>query len=314
MDSKLNPGIETLVQIARLYYYEDKTQSEIAAIMKVSRPQISKLLMKAKEMNIVTVSVQSPANNTQRLQDILTGQFKLQSVCVVPERQTGYEAEELLAEDAANYIDRFVARASNVGLGWGSLMYKICGKAVQQTLASNSDLAPLCGSVTATNHGYNTNELVRQYSTRFLIRPHFLYAPAFPLTQQERDAFCSTENFNDCSALWDAMDVAVFRISNHPCSPDLATGYRYGDRLDTYRAVGNFLTYYYDINGSVIPPENDFAICATLDQLRATPIRLAVASSFTSAESLLGALRSGCVTHLIAAEHTLRDLVRLLDL
>ena len=52
--------IARLVDIARQYYEEDKTQSEIAARYKISRPMVSKLLKEAKELGIVTVRIQNP--------------------------------------------------------------------------------------------------------------------------------------------------------------------------------------------------------------------------------------------------------------
>ena len=53
--------IARLVDIARQYYEEDKTQSEIAAHYKISRPMVSKLLKEAKELGIVTVRIQNPS-------------------------------------------------------------------------------------------------------------------------------------------------------------------------------------------------------------------------------------------------------------
>ena len=46
-----------LVKVAKLYYEQDLTQQEIAGRMKLSRPQISKMLTKARRLGIVHISV-----------------------------------------------------------------------------------------------------------------------------------------------------------------------------------------------------------------------------------------------------------------
>jgi deoxyribonucleoside regulator len=56
MDSYRNK-IQLLVKVARMYYLEDKNQSDIAQILGVSRPLVSKYLSDARELGIVKVHI-----------------------------------------------------------------------------------------------------------------------------------------------------------------------------------------------------------------------------------------------------------------
>lgn len=49
--------IERMVNVARLYYEQNKTQNEIAKELGISRPLVSILLTEARTCGIVTISI-----------------------------------------------------------------------------------------------------------------------------------------------------------------------------------------------------------------------------------------------------------------
>ena len=51
---------ERLVNVARMYYEQDRTQSEIADQYGISRPMVSKLLKEARDKGIVTIRISAP--------------------------------------------------------------------------------------------------------------------------------------------------------------------------------------------------------------------------------------------------------------
>lgn len=50
---------DTMMKVCKLYYIEDKTQSEIARLVGISRPQVSRLLTKAKNEGVVRIEIDS---------------------------------------------------------------------------------------------------------------------------------------------------------------------------------------------------------------------------------------------------------------
>ena len=54
---------ERLVNVARMYYEQDRTQSEIADRYGISRPMVSKLLKEARDRGIVTIRINAPKGN-----------------------------------------------------------------------------------------------------------------------------------------------------------------------------------------------------------------------------------------------------------
>ena len=65
--------------------------------------------------------------------------------------------------------------------------------------------------------------------------------------------------------------LALVEIRDFPSVPDEATATRFGDSLKRQRAVGSFLSYYYNERGEFISGENDFAVRIPLGTLRHCP-------------------------------------------
>ena len=63
-------------------------------------------------------------------------------------------------------------------------------------------------------------------------------------------------------------------------------------------------TYYYDLNGRLIDSENDIVIRIPYELLKKTPVSLAIGSGMEKVNTIIGALNTGLVTHLITDEET----------
>lgn len=303
---------DLLVQVAQLYYIENRNQAEIAEIIHVSRPQVSKLLMKARELGIVTITVTLPSDRFRNYESMLCHLYGIQSCTVVPESNIPMETEEAIIEQAVKHVQSLCSNCSSVGVGWGSMINGICNHAeIIEDVNPHAHVVPLIGSLNSQIIGYNTNELVRKMGLMLGFTPNYLYAPAFPQTKNDQIQFRETGNYRDIASHWEKLDAAVFRIKPYPCVPDLATAFRYGKALYKNHAVGVILSNFFDINGKTISGEYDYSIAIPNELLLRTPIRLGVCANTTLPESVIGALRSGMVTHLILSERMAKDVLKL---
>ena len=73
---------ERLVQIAKMYYEENLTQSEIAKKLDVSRALICRLLNEARNYGIVTIQIHSPEEDSSLLKNQLKNSFKIEDVFI----------------------------------------------------------------------------------------------------------------------------------------------------------------------------------------------------------------------------------------
>ncbi|MBI4735624.1 MAG: helix-turn-helix domain-containing protein, partial [candidate division NC10 bacterium] len=105
-----------LVTVADLYYLQDRTQAEIARALKISRPHVSRLLKRARETGIVTISVRPPFGLSTGPAEELGKLFPLRDVRVV---SAGGAPLPRVAEAAASYLASRIQHESVVGVSWG---------------------------------------------------------------------------------------------------------------------------------------------------------------------------------------------------
>ncbi len=306
--SRAKTGIDKLIRVAELYYYEKKSQAEIAEILGVSRPQVSKLLAQAWENNLITVTVHN-SHHASNLSAYLRNIFDLNDCIVVRKCESDFQTEEALEKAAAAYVETWAAASDVVGLGWGNMFPSMASMLTETKKDVSGVIVPLIGSMSIAQAGYNTNELVRTYGEKLNMEPNYLYAPAFPNSLTEYQQFTLTNNYATISDLWSHMDTAIVRIFNYPCSPDHATASRFGNLLSERKAVGCVLSMFYDITGNVIDSDDNYCISIAQDQLQKIQKRIGLCVASTSPASVIGALQSKMVNCLILCEETAMQIV-----
>jgi len=304
---KGNFEILRLVDISRLYYEEGLTQAEIAKKLKISRPAVSKLLAEARIRGIVKIEIKSPLESNENLLQPLLHQFKLDGGLIV---QTGSgEANlkhRLLISQATQYIEKKLQESNNIGLGWGLETGSVLDemKSRPQNGQSNGTVCPIIGSAPNDIKWFQTNELARIFSNKTGYSPYYLPAPAFPMSNENKQLFEQTDEYQVVSSLWNNLDMVLLGIGTYPSVPDQATAARFGDKLRKKGAVGMMATYYYDHEGRFIESDNDIVIRIPLKLLMKTRVVLIIGSGLEKIHSIIGALKTGLVTHLITDEET----------
>ncbi len=292
-----------LVQAARLYYEDGLTQAQVAAKIGVSRPQVSKMLAHAREAGIVHIEIRPPVAGDAELLKLLQKRFGLKGGIVLPAAP-----RDALLREAAEYLAGELRYDKNIGLGWGYTLGEIAVKmAAGSGLKGTGKVYPLIGKTAIPNRGYRVNELAH-----FLAgggRDTFwLEAEAFPESREARDAMEAAPNYREALALWHQTDAALAEIRAYPGVPDEATALRFEDALERQQAVGSLLSYYFNVRGEFISGAGDFAVRIPLKLLRQLPKVIAI--GLTAGEkAVLGALRSGLVTHLVVTKDIARKIL-----
>lgn len=300
-----------LVEVARMYYENNMTQSEIAAKLKVSRPLVSKMLSRARETGIVNIEIKSPYSTNSILLGQLKNLFNLKGGIIVPESTTEYLTEQLMQSHTINFLYDILDEVKCLGLGWG---YTI-GNLIEKIQASENPnnfsgrVCPLIGEMPVPNRGFHPNELVRIFAEKTGFKPNYLYAPAFPLTEEEKGLFMNTDMYKEIDKLWSEVDTAILSIGVYPSVPDQATASRFGHKLAEKKAVGSILSYYYNKSGEIITGDNDFAIRIPLEKITNIKRVIGICDN-NSVKSIIGALKTGFLTHIITDEKTAAEIIK----
>lgn len=302
-----------LVEVSKLYYEQNLTQLEIAKKMKISRPVVSKLLSEARTLGIVKIEIKSPIGTNALLLDQLSMMFNLQGGVIVPSGFTGKKFDQqVLISQAALYIDRILPSLQRVGIGWGYTMGCLVDelKPVKTGKYPKGIVCPVIGTAPSELKWYQSNELTRIFAEKTGYTPHYLHAPAFPTTLENKELFENTQEYREILQSWSTLDAVILGLGVYPSVPDQATAARFGNLLKERKAVGMIATYYYDEHGQFIEGPNDIVIRIPLEDLRHTRVILIVGGSEEKLKSMRGVLKTGIITHLVIDEATASELLR----
>lgn len=308
--------IERLVEIARLYYEQDRTQNEIAGLYEISRPMVSRLLKEARDLNIVKIQIQDPTQtdsgeHQRPYPERLAKAYGIRGGLTVKDGANDNATNAAIAREAVAYLSRL--NSGSLGLGWGHIIGDVV-KSIElgeSPVELHGTVCPLIGNGGVGLKNYHSNELVRVVAEHSYAKPEFLYCPACVMSEQEQRLTKELDNYRAVCKVWEKLDTALVNIGNFPSVPDFASEARFGDLLIKKKAVGRILNYFIDAEGSVIHSDSDYAIQIPLDLLLGVKHVVGICSANTSSKALMGALKTGYLQYLFAPEHVVREALEL---
>lgn len=291
-----------LITAARFYYEDGLTQAEIAARLGVSRPTVSKMLTRAREVGIVHIEIRANGEGNEDLLKGLQQKYGLHGGLVVSSGQN-------LWRQAANFLQAELHYEQCIGVGWG---YAV-GETVKELAKINTKrqegkIVPVIGFAHIPHKGYHPDELSEQWAAACGKTACKLGTPAFPASEEERSELEDSASYREAFKLWQQSDALLVSINGYPGVPDEATATRFGDALQQQRAVGNFLSYYYNERGEFISGNNDFCIRIPLAMMTRCHKVIGIAGD-SSCKAVAGALKTGVITHLILSENMAQKLL-----
>ncbi len=300
-----------LLTVANLYYLQNRTQAQIAERLKISRPHISRLLKRARQEGIVTISIRSPFEHSPALAGELVSFFPLRDAVVVP---AGEGAAGRVAEAAAAYLSSRLPRDGVLGVSWGRTV-RLVADNLSRGSHRSIEVVPLVGGMGSVGDEIHANEIARRAAMRLGGRYYVLNAPALAETPRAQAMLVRDPAVRDILGRAKRADVALVGIGGIvPGSTLVKSGYLQPDhlhRLKACGAVGDICSRYFCLDGSPCPASLDARVVGIeLQDLRRVPWVVAVAAGGEKAGAILGALRGRYVNVLITDEATARLVLR----
>ena len=289
-----------MIEVAHLYYEENKSQQEIARQLGISRPLISVILSEAKECGIVKITISDMPFSSEQIAERIKNIYKISEITIVPDEANIELTNKKLAEIAFSQYFSKANDGKRVGIGWGDMIGKMADHAntLEDSERTNGAIFPLAGGINSMTRDYHINEFVRIFSQKTGRDPVFLYAPALYDTPVEYELTKRTEAYASIKEEWDYMEQALVSISNFPSYPDLGVKSLYGNALTEKKAVGWMVGHYFNAYGRIISPASEATLQASVRQLKTTDVT-ALCSGQVKPQCVAGALRTGIINRLV---------------
>jgi DNA-binding transcriptional regulator LsrR (DeoR family) len=300
---------DVLVRASRLYYELGETQGAIAEQLGVTRPQVSRLLKRARAEGIVEIRINDSTGADSPAASVLRQRFGLADVALAP-TMTGPAdlTRRMVGRRAAEVLRAAIRDGATIGIGDGasvSATAQALDEAVEPVAAT---VVPLCGGYWSTGP---EREPYRRVADALGAQPHGLMAPGLVDDAATRKALVAHAGVKAVLELWDHLDLALFGIGG-PAWSAATVGRRIERDLVDEEAIGEVLIAPFDLGGRfVCPALRDRVIAFDARRLGRVPASIGVASGAAKVGPILGALRGGIVRTLVTDVATAEAVVAL---
>jgi DNA-binding transcriptional regulator LsrR (DeoR family) len=304
--------IQQLIQASRLYYELGETQSRVAEILGVTRPQVSRLLKRARAEGIVEIRIVDGAAVSSASADELRHRFGLAAVELAPALVGPEEVgRRMVGRLGADVLRAAIRDGAVIGVGDGASISAVADAVVadEPLHETGATVVPLCGGYWFTGPA---REPFRRVADGIGGLPLGLLAPGLVDDPATKRSLVAHAGVRRIAELWERLEVAAFGIGG-PAWSATALGPEIATDLERSGAVGEVLVSPFDLDGHfVCDALRERTIAFDARDLGRVPVRIGVAGGPSKVRPILGALRAGLLTTLVTDQRT-AEAVAVLD-
>ncbi|MBT1176815.1 sugar-binding transcriptional regulator [Bifidobacterium callimiconis] len=312
MDAKARKNADSL-KVAKLYYQQDYSQNEIAKIMSISRPTVSRLLQYARDMGLVRIEIADPMTDATDMAETIQQRYGLAKVIVVPIQGVAPKDQlDTVAQAAALYLEGIVRDDDIIGIGWGRTLYSI-GTHLAPKDVRRVSVVQIKGSVSNTESNNYGFESANAFANAFHTLPQYLPLPVIFEHIQTKELVERETYIRRIIDMGRRANIAVFTVGT---VRDSALLFRLGYLTDEEQrrlqetAVGDVISRFIDAHGN--PADEDInrrTVGIDLDDLKAKPHSILVVASPSKVPAVHGALAAGYANTLVIDQVSAAELL-----
>lgn len=301
---RTRPGLAELIRtasIARRYYFDGRTKSELAEEFRLSRFKIARILEDAVASGIVQISVVLPAELDARLSAEVCAAFGLQRALVIRSTEEDDPAlTEHLGHAGAEALAEIVSDGEVLGIPSGRTMTAL---SAQLTHLARCTVVPLTGVLTSSPMTVPVVELLRRITALSGGSAFPVYTPWVVSDARTAEAFRREPEVADALRRHDYLTTAVVAIGSWAPSDSTLYDALPADEREDLRARGvaaELCGILVDEHGRIVRAAvSDRLVAIDAEQLRRVPHVVAVAGGRRKHVAILAALRTGLVHSLV---------------
>ncbi len=295
---------DLLVHISQLYYQQGLSQNEIAKIIGISRPTVSRLLVEAKENGVVEIIVHDPIRKNSDLSIELRQRFNLREVIIVSGTFKPDIALRRCAKAATQFVSSIMENNFSIGFSWGRAITAFCDE-LKPKEYYNITVAQMAGCLGTGNPQLDGMQLAMEAAKKFNGSYTNIVSPVYVDHMLVQSALLASPQIKKAIAIASNVDIAITGIgtlSDSNSSLLLADCSTEEERNSIIKqgAVGHILARFFDINGNEVFFPNHYPITAPLSAMKTPKWSIGIVSHASKAKATLAAIRGGFINCLIA--------------
>jgi len=302
MDEHLNNSL--LTRIAWLYYYEDKSQQQIADLLGIPRIKVVRLLKVIREKKIVEIKIARRYVSLFELEKDFSQTTGLADITIVP--NDGSAAGNVAYAASLRFAD-MCRQYESIGLGSSRALSASLALVEAPKKMAVKRIVSLTGStmpnyaVNATNPSSSGILLSRSLGVDYF----HIWAPAIASTKETAHIMRNDHVLASILAMADAVDCAMIGLGSVKNSVLISRGFitaKDAEDLAALGAVGDVFTHFFTLDGRRIPSAVEER-SVTADVPLRCPVT-AVAYGEDKVLPIVGAIRGKLISGIVTDERT----------
>lgn len=281
---------DLFAKIARLYYVEDMNQRQIAEQLNISVASVSRALSKAKDLNIVRISIEETREEFHKIEIELERRYNVRECMVAGRFDSRDDMYADMASMATGLLARLLKRDDVLGIGWGSDLRGLAQN-IGRASVGRIDIVPAAGTIEHMSEPIQAGTIADALHEHIDSDVHTVQIPSFAASASERNSLMRNSDFSPIRRLWNRLDTVILNVE--PLDGK-GNGFYTPDQQKELKALGGVCV----INGSVLDAdgaliENPFidnVIAVELDEIRHVRNVVLVATGAASAKAVRAAI------------------------
>jgi DNA-binding transcriptional regulator LsrR (DeoR family) len=305
---------DLLVEVAVLYYLENKTQSEISKELFMSRPKVSRLLKKAKEMNIVEIKINYESDSLNRMSKQAQHRFGIENVVVVKTLKDEMETIREIGKQAASEMKYYLNDGIKIGMSWGRTVKAMVDNFKHKSF-KDIKIVELFGAVQYSDETEEFLSIGYDFSQKVKGTYYPLPAPLFINDSTTRDVLLQSpvikntlNMIENCDFIVTSIGVVNSKLPQRIWDAHIDPKTR--EELLGLGAEGYLCAHFFNSQGQFIQhPINDNIVGIKTNDIKANKIML-IAGGLDKASAIHSIIKGGFIHTLVTDDKTLRKILQ----
>jgi DNA-binding transcriptional regulator LsrR (DeoR family) len=308
--------VRLMAKVARMYYDQGIRQKEITTRLSIHQSTVSRLLRRAREANIVRISVTTPPGIFAELEDYLEKAFGLKEAVVIDARDDDEHLVRDLGAAAAFFLETTVKPGAIIGISsWSRALVTVVETLRSTDSGHGGKVIQILGGVSAATTRYHATQLAQRLAGLIGATPVLLQAPGVVGSAEAKRVLMRDVSVRQAADLFHKVDLALVGIgSMEPSKLLVSSGNAFSpqERLELRNqgAVGDICLRFYDRAGKPIKSAlHNRVIGIELDALKQIDRVVGIAGGPAKVSAILGALLGRHINILITDRQTAESLL-----
>jgi len=305
---------DLIVKVAKLHYLNKISQEKIGEKLKISRYQVSRILLKASELGIVNISIVEPITTLARLEDKLERHFNLKRAIVITNNDSSNEdLKSKLGSAAAKFLLDTIKDGDVIGVSWGNTINEtVCH--LPSEINRDVEIVQIAGGFHRVPLNISCHDVARRLALRFNKEPHLLYSPAILKSKEVCKLLIEEYEIKEVFDLFDKVTLALIGIGAISDVLKLYLEFGLISRQDEInirenQAVGNVLQLIDSSGNSERFDLNKRSVMMPPEKLLKVPYVIGLGGGLSKFEAVSGALKGKLINILITDDTVAKKLL-----